>query len=222
MRSHRKWLFVILLPVALLWQSCCSPPQLSSVPVTLVPQHRDWWCWAASTEMISTYYGHRIDQCQSANYVHGTPPDCCTGCSGDCPGWDWPWGATIDEIKDNWKHWNFEFQYKADSLNWNQLKSTIATTSCCDHSPIMVVWIWYDKYGNPVGGHVVVAYGYVQIGNQRYVSYNNPWPPDCEKNGTLCTSVSGGEDAVTTYEAFANPPGGLWKHSFYAFSYVTP
>ena len=87
----RKIVFVLLLAasvVALIASTRrCETPLLSSVPVNLYPQHRDWWCWAAATEMISTYYGHRVLQPDSANFVHGQPPDCWQGC--DCWGDDW-------------------------------------------------------------------------------------------------------------------------------------
>ncbi len=210
-------LFVL---VVVLLAGCCSPQKLSSVNVRLIPQHRDWWCWAASTEMISEYYGHRVDQCQSANFVHGIPPDCCTGCTGDCPGWGGDWGATISDIQNNWTHWNFNYQYVASSLSWDNLKKTISTAMFCCKSPIMVVWWW-----KPVGwsgGHVVVAYGYAEAGGQRYVAYYNPLPEDCSKVGTQCTAVPGGEDAVTTYDAFVDDASHTWGNSFYDFDYTGP
>lgn len=204
---------------------CCSPPKISSVNVNLIPQHRDWWCWAATTEMISEYYEHRIDQCDSANYVHGTPPDCCTGCTGDCPCWGWPWGATISEIQDNWTHWNFSYIYVASSLPWEDdedydVKDTISTSSYCGKSPIQVVWWWTTG-----GGHVVLAYGYAETPAGNFVSYKNPWPPDCNKPdppGDQCTPVIGGEDAVTTYALFVNDGVHNWGNSFHHFEYTEP
>jgi hypothetical protein len=214
-----SWLFAAVLAALLAGAGCCSPPQIASLPVQLVPQHRDWWCWAASTEMISEYYGHRVDQCQSANFVHGIPPDCCTGCTGTCPGWGKPWGATVDEIKNNWTHWQFQYAYMAGSLDWSSLQKTISTSEHCCHSPIMVIWHW-----DTGGGHVVVAYGYAQVGSQRFVYYNDPWPPDCHTitltTGKYCYPVAGGDDVVTTYEAFVDPTGGHWAHSLYNFNFV--
>jgi len=190
---------------------------MSSLKVKLIPQHRDWWCWAATTEMISEYYGHRVQQCDSANFIHGLPPDVCTGCSGDCPGWGGAWGASIADIQNNWTHWNFDYDYTAASLSWSKLKETISTSSNCCMSPVQVVWWWTGG-----GGHVVTAYGYVEAGGTNYVAYMNPWPPDCQKVNNNCTGVTGGEDVVSTYDAFVSTAGHNWGNSFYKFSYTGP
>ncbi len=195
----------------------CKPPLISSVNVNLIPQQRDWWCWAASAEMISEYYGHKINQCEAANYVHGTPPDCCTGCSGDCPGWGSAWGASITDVKNTWANWNFDYTYRASSLTWDTLKQTISTSKHCCQSPVEVVWWWTGG-----GGHVVVAYGYAEVGGEKYVSYRNPWPPNCAKSDDLCSPVSGGEDAVMTYDAFVSSGSHNWGNSFYKFKYTGP
>lgn len=212
------------LALSLIASACCVPAKIGSVGVGLVPQHRDWWCWAATTEMISSYFGHRIDQCQSANFVHGTPPDCCTGCTGDCPCWGSDWGASIGDIKNNWTHWNFDYTYIASSLQWqndnqDDLRDTISPQPYCKSCPIQVIWWWYPNPGFN-GGHVVTAYGYAEIGTSKYVSYFDPWPPDCEKNGNICSSVSGGEDVVTTYDAFVDDGVHQWGDSFYDFHYT--
>lgn len=184
---------------------CCQPPKISSVPVNLYPQQRDWWCWAACTEMVSDYFGHRVKQCDSANYVR-PPTTCCSGCSGNCDCWGSNWGATISDIQNNWTHWNFSYTYKESSLTWEEVKTTVSNTSNCCRCPIYVV----------TGGHVVVIYGYSEIGSSKYVSYNDPWPPDCEKISGTCKSKPGGEDVVSTYEAFAVH----WWATFYNFKYI--
>lgn len=197
---------------------CCRPLKLSGLGVPQVPQHRDWWCWAATTEMITTYYGHSVDQCNSANFVHGTPPDCCTGCTGNCPGWGSAWGASISDIQNNWTHWKFQYTYVASSLTWDVLRKTTSTAPSCSKSPIQAVWWWTNG-----GGHVVTVYGYAEIGGQQYVSYLNPLPEDCATNGKQCTSQSGGgEDAVTTYADFVSNTAHSWGNSFHSFKYVGP
>jgi len=171
--------------------------------------------------MISEYYGHKIDQCESANYVHGTPPDCCTGCKGDCPCWGDDWGATITNIQDNWTHWDFDYTYTASSLSWEELKETISTSKCCLKSPIQVVWWWYPIGWN--GGHVITAYGYAEAGGEEYVAYFNPLPEDCEEPATpqdQCTPATGGEDHVSTYDAFVDDGVHSWRNSFYDFKYI--
>ncbi len=214
MLRRRIALAVCALASLAMMPGCCQPKKIGSLPVPLVAQHRDWWCWAATTEMISNYYGHTVDQCQSANFVHGTPPDCCTGCTGNCPGWGGGWGASIADIQNNWTHWKFTYVYAASSLSWASLRTVTSPSPSCGKSPVQAVWWWTGG-----GGHVITIYGYADAGGQKYVSYNNPWPPDCSKDGTTCYSVTGGEDAVMTYDAFVSDPSHNWGNSFYSFSY---
>jgi len=168
--------------------------------------------------MISEFYDQRVPQCDSANFVHGTPPDCCTGCTGDCPCWGDDWGASIAEIENNWSHWDFEYTSIDSTLSWSKLQNTIY----CDKSPVFVIkWRYCGAPPSPVcSGHVVVAYGYAQIGNVNYVSYFDPWPPDCDKTGNVCSSVNGGDDVVTTYAAFVETGLWFWGDTIYDFSYT--
>ena len=195
---------------------CCRPPKLSSVSANLkIPQHTNTWCWAASTEMVSEYYAHRIRQCASSKYVHNNPADCDKGCEGYCSCWN-VCGVSIAQMKDNWTHWNFEYEYISSSLSWKKLKETISTSPYCDRSPIQVIWWWTGG-----GGHVVTAYGYAEAGGQKYVAYYNPWAPDCEGPDKKCKSpVPGGEDVVNTYDAVVSTAGHNWGNSFYEFRYT--
>lgn len=201
---------------------CCNPPKIDSLNVSLIPQQRDCWCWAATTEMISAYYLHRIDQCDSANYVHGIPPDCCTGCTGNCPCWGWAWGATINEVRDNWTHWGFDYEYVAASLPWedpqeDDVRDTLSDAQYCGKSPIQAVWWWTGG-----SGHVVTVYSYAEAGGERYIGYLDPWPPDCASVDNECNPVPGGEDAVMTYDAFVSDAIHTWGNSLYAFEFTGP
>ncbi len=215
MKKRSVIVFIAGLVIVIIAASCrCDPTNIASVQLTLVPQHRDCWCWAATTEMISMYYGHRVDQCLSANFVHGTPPDCCTGCTGTCPCWGWGWGASIADIQNNWTHWNFTYAYAGNSLSWEDLRHAVY----CRKSPIQAVWWWSGG-----GGHVINVYGYAQTPVGNFVSYMNPWAPDCQCLSTgACSSTNGGEDAITTYSAFDNDGNHDWGNSFYNFYYVSP
>jgi hypothetical protein len=225
MKTYQKTAFIVLIIIiGFIVQNCCRPPLLSSVGVNLKPQHTNCWCWAACTEMISEYYGHRILQHESSNYVHGT--NCTDDCPGACPCWDY-YGATINQIKDNWTHWNFEYKYSPTHLEWGEeaeypiwskrdyVRVSLANTSYCSKCPIYVIWWWYGG-----GGHVVVAYGYTEIGGQRYISYLNPWSPDCSRNTATCASAAGGDDVVTTFQAFIDDKMHHWEDTFYDFKYV--
>jgi len=215
MKTYRLVGALVLIAAITMMSGCCHPKKIAGLTVPLIAQHRDCWCWAATTEMISTFYGHPIKQCDSANFVHGTPPDCCTGCSGNCPGWGWGWGASIDDIKNNWTHWKFQYSFMASSLSWTDVTSTLSPELGCKNSPIQVVWWWTGG-----GGHVIAAYGYAEAGGQKYVSYLNPWPPDCSKKGDTCTPVTGGDDTVMLYDSFVSAADHTWGDSFYAFKYV--
>jgi len=223
----RKLIFMfILASIVLVITGCaCEPPGISSVPVNLYPQHRDWWCWAAATEMISDYYGHRVYQPDSANFVHGINfPNDQTDCWQGCDCWGWRWGATIQNIKDNWDHWNFTYTYEANHLSWDDLKDTLSSTQYCGKSPVFVVW-WDATYPY-TWGHVVVAYGYAEIQNVgNFVSYRDPAPPDYGPTANVtdeCPYIGGGGDHVSTYQAFVNDGVHDWGDSFHHFRYVQP
>ena len=67
---------------------------------------------------------------------------------------------------------------------------------------------------------MVTAYGYAEIGGTNYVSYMNPWEPDCQKVASACSSKTGGEDTVSTYDAFVDDGVHNWGNSFYKFKYL--
>jgi hypothetical protein len=217
----KNWIISILLvmSVLILISGCCTPPKISSVSANLkIPQHTNTWCWAASTEMITDYYSHRVLQCDSSKYVHSNPSDCSKGCPSYCSCWN-VCGATIPEIKNNWSHWKFNYAYVNSSLVWDKLKETISTSPGCARSPIQVIWWW--TLG---GGHVVTAYGYAEAGGEKYIAYYNPWSPDCTAPDKKCNSVTtpGGEDSVSTYDAFVSDAAHTWGDSFYNFKYTGP
>jgi hypothetical protein len=112
----------------------------------------------------------------------------------------------MSELKDNWDHWGFTYTHVASSLSWSDLKKTLSTTSYCRKSPVEAI----------IPGHVVVVYGYAEIDGNQYVFYRDPWEPNCETDGTNCTSKSGGNDVVTTYTAFSD----IWRESLYSFKYT--
>jgi hypothetical protein len=217
----------ILLAMGLL-TGCCTPLHSDLHAVNLFPQHRDWWCWAATTEMISDYYGHRVQQCDSVNFVHGTAPNCCTGCAGNCPCWGWQWGASIGDIQNNWTHWDFSYQYVSAALSWSVLKKTLSKQTNCRKSPIQAVWWWYDGMGHRTSGHVVNITGYSEIRlttmNMDLVFYNNPAPMDCSKNvlNQCQQAASGGAAVLATYDSFKVNGNRRWEDSFHSFKYTGP
>jgi hypothetical protein len=206
---------------------CCRPLRVGSVPANLfVPQHTNTWCWAASTEMISDYYNHRVYQCDSSRYVHNKPASCSGGCPDFCKCWEddnysdrTGCGARIDQIKRNWTHWKFKYTYTGAELSWKNLKKSLSMRPFCDRSPVQIIWWW--TLG---GGHVVTAYGYAEAAQYKFVYYFNPWAPDCKQPDKACSSysVSGGDDAVSTYEWVVSTADKRWGDTFAKFSYAGP
>ena len=183
-------------------------------------QHRDFWCWAAATEMVSEYLGRRIRQCESVSYVTGT-----LYCTETCEcetGWGPYFGADVEQMKDNWRHWDFKFKHLAGPLPWSELTQEIAR----GRKPIFAVWSWAGG-----GGHALVVAGYAQGVERRfgppvlrnvrgnYVLYKDPWPPDCETEAGFysCTEVAGGDEAVCTYEAFVSDGVRVWDNTLHLF-----
>jgi hypothetical protein len=219
-------LFVFLLLIGL--SACCTTSKLSSVPANWhVPQHTNTWCWAASTEMISDYYNHRINQCDSSRFVHNKPASCSQGCPDYCKCFDDHLNyadrvgcyASISDIKNNWTHWSFSYLYTSSDLSWADLKKSCSMASGCDKSPVQIIWWWTQG-----GGHVVTAYGYAETAGGNFVSYFNPWTYDCSMPNKDCSSAqtSGGEDAVATYEWMVSTADKTWGDSFSKFKYVGP
>jgi Papain-like cysteine protease AvrRpt2 len=222
----KKFPLLILLAILVLtFCGCpCRPLKVGIIPIkSTVPQHTNTWCWAASTELISDYYNHRVDQCESSKFVHNNPADCSKGCPGYCSCWyiynvQPGCGATISQIADNWTHWKFKYVNTSAALSWDDLKVSLSVMRKCDKSPVQVIWWWTEG-----GGHVVTAYGYVEGAQDKFVIYYNPWAPDCTDPDTACSSpTDGGEYASATYEWMVSTADKRWGDTFAKFSYAGP
>jgi hypothetical protein len=67
-----------------------DPWNTNPLPVNLYPQQTDAWCWAASGEMVMSYLGGMVSQCEQANrrFAH---TDCCnTPTPASCNQGGWP------------------------------------------------------------------------------------------------------------------------------------
>ncbi len=153
----------------------CEPDELTaSQSVTLMSQQTNNWCWAAVTQMITTFFTHGRNQCDLANQRFGRT-DCCTPSS--CPKTDScnrPGWTMFDEC-------NFNSRYRNTPLEWDTIKTQIF----CKKKPMAYM------YGPSVGvGHVVCIYGYAKIGETRYLFIKDPWSP--------CT----GQTRTITYEDY--------------------
>lgn len=134
----------------------CRADESVVLPVAPIPQSAQMWCWAATTEMILSYYGQPGSQCEVVSYWVGA--DC-------CPANTAPWcdvGAPSPElIQQAIALGQVGAQLVYAPLSFSQLKSEIDTGH-----PVVVL------YSGSFGGHVVVLHGYDGAGN---VYINDPF-----------------------------------------------
>lgn len=174
--------FVLIFVSGLLLSGCCNPnTTVGSQPVTLRPQETNNWCWASTTQMITTFLGHGRTQCDLAN-ERFSRTDCCNDEPTDntcrktnacnTPGW-----TMFAES-------NFNATASATPLSWDSIKSQVY----CAKKPMSYA------YGPKSGGvgHVVVINGYFEVNGIRYVTIVDPWSP--------CN----GANRSITYEEYSN------------------
>ncbi|HEX9653065.1 MAG TPA: TonB family protein [bacterium] len=143
--------------------------------VPLIKQQTKMWCWATSAQMIMTFMGKPISQCEQAN-IQLKKSDCCTD--------------SIPKycVKGGWPQF-YRYEFTSDSvdaaLSWEQLKAQID-----NQQPVVFSWRW--TLG---GGHMMVATGYAE---PNWVYVNNPFPPQGDPN------LPEGDHQIITYEEFVS------------------
>lgn len=136
-----------------------DPSIMNPLPVSLHPQQTGKWCWAASGQMVMSYLGVHIAQCEQANrYFARTdccdarrPTDCVAGGIHDFDGY----GFSYDTIN--------------GALSWTAIKEQIDTR----RTPFTFGWQWTGG-----GGHRLVATGYQVISGQNWVHIYDPSLPN--------------------------------------------
>lgn len=182
MKMTRIRLLLSVLACAVAVSGCCTAsPTIGSQSVVLRPQETNNWCWASTTQMITSFLGHGRNQCDLANARFGRT-DCCNDEPSDSscrktnacntPGW-----TMFAES-------NFDATATAAPLAWDDLRKQID----CRKKPVSYA------YGPKSGGvgHVVVINGYFEVAGVRYVSIVDPWAP--------CS----GATRVITYDEYSN------------------
>lgn len=191
-----KLIYFICLTSILLIDGCknCDSPGAESQTLTIKPQETNSWGWAAVTEMITTFLGHGETQCELANQKFGKT-NCCQS-EKDCP----------KNLHCNMPGWTmfsesgFDFKSSSSPLSWNAIKEQIY----CNKQPLSYA------YGQKSGGigHVVVIYGYAEVGGEKYLLIKDPWEP-CK-----------GNDRIITYQSYNNEVTTSHWETDYAFKYM--
>ena len=171
--------------------SCTPDSDYDSLSVTLRGQEADFWCWAASAEMVMEYLGAPIDQCHEAN-------ENCDPSMGDCC------GSTTCEFCDDGGWPQFEkYGFLADTthlraLSWEDVRTQIG----CQKTPFCMTWIT-SAAGGDTDGHMMVVGGYKTEGGSNYVLKLDPSP---EHKGSM---------QWITYAEYVNGPHNLhWDDYF--------
>ncbi len=166
---------LISLPVMFGLRSFQESDRKVILEVPLMKQQTKMWCWAASAQMIMTYMGKPITQCEQAD-IQLKKTDCCAD------------SIPTYCIKGGWPQF-YRYGFTSDSvdaaLSWEQLKAQIDR-----NQPVVFSWRW--SLG---GGHMMVATGYAE---PNWVYVNNPFPPQGE------ASLPQGDYQAITYEEFVS------------------
>ncbi len=132
--------------------------------VPLFPQLTGNWCWAASEEMISTFLGHGVGQCEQVNEQSAvyqdwgkTKPNCCPASEdAKCQFGSWPWFDSF----------TYRRTASGKPLSWEELTQEIGAGR-----PVGFSWKW-----NTGGGHMMVARGFSAV-PPGWVQINDPYYP---------------------------------------------
>jgi len=132
------------------------------LPVPVLFQTQNQWCWAASSQMILSYYGTITAQCTMANYCFGLSYCCASPSSSSCnqPNWIYGYGKDMAEVLSHYGGISGSGYEKA--LGWSTLVSEIN-----GGHPFVIGFSWTEG-----GGHALVGRGY----SGSYGYYNDPWP----------------------------------------------
>jgi len=169
---------IVLCLLALVWLEIveqlrahgAQPDTRTLLPVPYVEQPEDsFWCWAASAEMVMTFYRKPTPQCKLATnyyFIHSCSTTPVVNCCGNNPSLGcfcnggWPDKA----LRDN--GFTFSVGKKNQCLGWQSLTSEIEAGR-----PIISSWHYKGE-----GGHVFVVTGYCIQAGRQMVIINDPIP----------------------------------------------
>ena len=229
----RKVLILSVLLVGLIPIFGVEAGYTQTLPVPVVEQQMQYWCWAATTEAILSYYGNYIPQCSIVDEAFQ-----CRNRSSNCCSYlrycDKPWQLTGDNCAVNAILWSrgIATNLSPAALTEYQVSSEIAAGR-----PFYIA----IKYYGIETGHVVIGRGYysgklyIMDPADGYVTALYSWVlsnNDFYWDQTLLTSGNG-SPSPTNYSywgAFANniyctngsnfifsgtcDNGATWSHSY--------
>ena len=139
---------------------CTPPPTYKSLTMTMRPQEKDNWCWAASGEMVMEYLDASIRQCDEANKRFNREDCCGRSVPDECDQGGWP----------EFNEYGFDFDKTNDqALSWANVKKQIG----CKETPFCATW----KVEGTDEGHMVVISGYkIDNNGVKHVRIRNPLP----------------------------------------------
>ena len=135
----------------------------------LKPQENNYWCWAASGQMVEVFFERTPKQCEIANAFCARKPVPCTepGCCqlpADCcvtpeaclvPGWP------------PFENRKIGFTRVPGPLLAREIVDEIA----CKKRPFLFAWEYLND-----GGHIMVAVGFETINGEDFLLVNDPLP----------------------------------------------
>ena len=158
------------------------------VPISVVTQEQNQWCWDANSKCILQYYGFNVSQCAIAEYCRSVNPsyfgsqNCCMNKTGKCNSPNYLDGAS--GVKGVLKHFG--------NLDSNPMERVISVSEIDDEMtgkrPYIILVTWSNG-----GGHVMVACNYTGTS----LTFMDPWQGNgfttCKHTatGTLIATKSG-------------------------------
>jgi hypothetical protein len=173
-----------------------------TLPIALVAQEQSQWCWAATAEMTMRFKaiaGTQIpSQCSQATKAQDAASflkqfdrqDCCANdhANASKKPCNTPWFPEYDK-------WGFTWSRTDVAPSWEQLKLLINKDQ-----PLAFLWRW--KPVSKGNAHYMVAIGYKETSNNRFVEYLDPSP------------VGKGSKTTKPYDVWVGGASKMYDHVF--------
>jgi hypothetical protein len=188
-----------------------TKPQL---PIDVVAQEGNQWCWAACVEMVLTLYGRPQEQCVIVGRQLAAP-DNSKSCSDIKNQFDEK-TCEAEEIINVWKQSDVTVAAQRGTIDDPKSIDKIEDIKAQikKNSPVEAGILWFEQIG---GGHAVLIVGYDETGTQPVVWVNEPEPQS--KRHLNVMSPNGGQQGKITLDELAHASHrGLWVHSWTDFS----